>query len=119
MGKCVFLGLFLEGYARCEAEMQIIKKIIIIAGSRGEGSLEFRDRVILVLHECIRNVPAVSLVLPAFDNTGSPPRQVVYPPGYMTPPWVTISHFLVGNREAELKPSIFPSLLFFLSFLFS
>ena len=40
-------------------------------------------RVILVLHECIWNAPAVSLVLPAFDHTGSLgslPRQVVYPP---------------------------------------
>ena len=43
-----------------------------------------RARVILVLRECIRNAPAVPLVLPPFDNTGSlgfPPRQVVYPPG--------------------------------------
>ena len=33
---------------------------------------------------CIWNAPAVSLVLPAFDDTrslGSPPRQVVYPLG--------------------------------------
>ena len=40
--------------------------------------------VILVLRECIWNEPAVSLVLPAFDVTGSlgsSPRQVVYPPG--------------------------------------
>ena len=40
------------------------------------------DRVILVLRECIWNAPAVSLVLPAFDDIGSlgsPPRQVVYP----------------------------------------
>ena len=40
--------------------------------------------VVHVLHECIWNDPAVSLVLPAFDNTGSlgfPPRQVLFPPG--------------------------------------
>ena len=40
----------------------------------------------------------------------------------MVPPWVTASHFLVGNREAELKLSTFSSLLLFcdfLSFLFS
>ena len=39
--------------------------------------------VILVLRECIWNSPAVSFVLPPFDDTGSqvsPPRQVVYPP---------------------------------------
>ena len=41
-------------------------------------------RVILVLRECILNASVVSLVLPAFDDTGSPgslPRWVVYPPG--------------------------------------
>ena len=40
--------------------------------------------VILVLRECIWNTPEVSLVLPAFDVTGSlgsPSRQVVHPPG--------------------------------------
>ena len=43
-----------------------------------------RDGVILVLHECIWNASAVSLVLSAFDDTvclGSSPRQVVCPPG--------------------------------------
>ena len=48
------------------------------------GDHEACSRVILVLLECILNAPAVSLVLPAFDDTGSlgfPPRQVVYPPG--------------------------------------
>ena len=84
-----------------------------------------RARVILVLRECILNVPTVSLVLPAFNDTcslGPPPRQEVYPPGSKVPPWVTAFRFLVGNREAELKPNIFSSLLFsrvFLSFLFS
>ena len=41
-----------------------------------------RARVILVLRERIWNAPAVSLVLPAFNDTGSmgsPPRQLVYP----------------------------------------
>ena len=33
-------------------------------------------------------------------------------------PWVTVSHFLARNRENELKPSNFSSLLLFLSFLF-
>ena len=62
-----------------------------------------RARVILVLPECIWNPPAVSRVLPAFDDTGSLgflPRQVVSPLGSMVPPWVTASHFLAGNREA-------------------
>ena len=43
-----------------------------------------RAHVIFVLRECIWNRPAVSLVLPAYDGTGSlssPPRQVVYTPG--------------------------------------
>ena len=77
----------------------------------GQGT---RARVILVLRECILNAPVVLLVLPAFDDTdslGSPPRQVVYPPGSIVPPWVTASHLLAGNREAELKPSTFSSLL--------
>ena len=46
----------------------------------GQGAC---TRVILALRECIWNVPAVSLVLPVFDDTGSlgSPRQVVYHPG--------------------------------------
>ena len=51
----------------------------------GQGA---RTRVILVLRECIWNAPAVSLVLPAFDDTGSlgfPPRHVIYPHDYMVP----------------------------------
>ena len=60
-------------------------------------------RAILVLCECIRNAAAVSLVLTAFDDTGSlgsPPRPVVYPPDPMVPPWVTASRFLAENKEA-------------------
>ena len=48
-----------------------------------------------------------SLVLPGFDDTASlgfPPRRVVYP---LVQPWVTDSRFLAGNKEAELKPTIF------------
>ena len=40
------------------------------------------------------NEPVVSLVLPAFDDTGSLdslPRQVVYPPGSMVLLWVIVS----------------------------
>ena len=38
---------------------------------------------VLVLRECIWKAAAVSLVLPAFDDTGSllPQRRVVYHPG--------------------------------------
>ena len=48
------------------------------------GGQETRARVILILRECIWNVPAPSLVLSAFDDTGSlgsPPCPLVYPPG--------------------------------------
>ena len=44
----------------------------------GQGA---RDRVVLVLRECIWNASVVSLALLAFDGTdslGIPPRQVVY-----------------------------------------
>ena len=50
--------------------------------SKGQGG---NARVIFVLHECIWNAPAVLLVLPAFDDTGSlgsPPCQVVYLPWF-------------------------------------
>ena len=73
------------------------------------------DHVILVLCECISDAPAVSLVFPAFDDTGSlgyPPRMVVYPHGCTVPPWVIAYRFLEGNREAKLK-----SLLLFRVFL--
>ena len=76
--------------------------------------------VSIVLCECMRNAPAVSLFLPAFHDTvslGSPLRQVVYPINYMVPPWLTTSRFLAGNRVAELKPTIFSSLLHFRVFL--
>ena len=68
---------------------------------------ETHVRVILVLHECIWNAPAISLVLPAFDGAvslGFPPRQGFIP---LVPIWVTASHFLVRNMEAELKPTTF------------
>ena len=86
---------------------------------RGQGA---RIGVILVLRERIWNVLAVSLVLPTFDDTGSlgsPPHQVVYPSGSMVPSWVTASRFLAGNREAELNPTTFSSLLLFCVFLSS
>ena len=47
----------------------------------GQGAC---TRVILVLRECIWNEPMVSLVLAAFDGTGSlgsPPRQGIYHSG--------------------------------------
>ena len=72
----------------------------------GWGKSEFTCQgvcapVILVLRECIWNALAVSLVLPAFDDTdslGSPPRQVVYQPNRMVPPWVTTPVSLRGIR---------------------
>ena len=48
------------------------------------GSQGAHTHVILVLHECIWNAPAVLLVLPAFDDTGSLdslPRRLVFPRG--------------------------------------
>ena len=75
---------------------------------------------LIVLSKCIWNGPVVSLVLTAFDGTsslGSPPHQVVYPPGSIVPTWVTASHFLSGNREAELNSTTFSSLLLFHVFL--
>ena len=51
----------------------------------GQGALA---RVILVLRECIWNMPAVTLDLSTFDDASSLgfiPRQVVYPPGSMVP----------------------------------
>ena len=65
----------------------------------------------------------LGLGLPTFDDTGllsNPPCRVVYRQSVST--LVTASHFLAGNREAELKPSTFSSLLHvgvFLSFVFS
>ena len=78
---------------------------------------------VLVLRECIWNASTVSLVIPAFDDTGSlgsTPRRVLYPPGFMVLPWMTASRFLAGIREAELTPTTFSSpiisLFSFLSF---
>ena len=47
------------------------------------GDQGARTRVVLVLLECIWIAPLVSLVLPAFDDTGpmGSPHQVAYPPG--------------------------------------
>ena len=70
-------------------------------------------RVILFFCECIWNAVAVSLVTPAFDGTVS---WVLLRVGWsipLVPPWVTASRFLAGNREAELKPTTFSSLLLF------
>ena len=81
------------------------------------GSEGFRARVILVLHERIWNAPAgVSLVLPAFNTTGSlGSLRVMWSISLV--PRVTTSRFLAGNREAELKPASFSSLLLFRVFL--
>ena len=89
------------------------------------GGQEDCARVIFVLRVCTWSAPAVSLVLPAFDDIGSPdspPRQVVYFPVSIVSPWVTASRFLAANMEAEPKLTTFSSFLLFrvfLSFLFS
>ena len=78
-----------------------------------------RVRVILVLSKCIWNTSVVSLVLQAFDDTGSlgySPCRVVYRPPVFT--IVTAFRFLAENREAELKPTTFSSLSLFRVFLF-
>ena len=72
------------------------------------GSYGASARVILVLSECVWNAPAVSLVFPAFDDTGS----LGYLPQWF-PPWVIASHFLERNREVELKLTPLSSLLLF------
>ena len=65
--------------------------------------------------------PKISLVPPTFDDTGSmgfPPCQVFCPPGSTLGDCLP---FPCRNREAELKPTTFSSLLHFrdfLSFLF-
>ena len=69
--------------------------------------------VIFVLRECTWNASAVSLVLPATNDTvfpDYPPRRMVYHTSVSS--LVTVSRFLRGNREAELKPTTFSSFLF-------
>ena len=63
-----------------------------------------RDRVMLVLRECIWNVLAVMRGFPTFDVTislGYPSRFMAYRPSVSS--LVTASRFLAGNGEAELK----------------
>ena len=85
--KVLFVQGYLAWFQKTEQWVQFQGKYI----STGVGGvwvqllkvLGVRARVILVLRECIWNAPAVSLVFPAFDDTGSldsSPRQVVYPP---------------------------------------
>ena len=64
------------------------------------GSQGFRECVTLFVRECIWNALVV---------LGFPPRWVVYHSSGSTP--MTASRFFVGNREAELKPTTFSSLL--------
>ena len=67
---------------------RIINIYIYGVGEYGFNCWEVRGaraRVILVLPECMWNAPTVSLVFPAFDDTGFfdyPPRQVVEPCGF-------------------------------------
>ena len=82
-------------------------------GSLSVAKLTTLKEYILVLRECIWNLPVVSLVLPDFDDSGSlgsPPHQV------------NASQFLAWNMESGPKPTVFSSVLLFqvfLSFLFS
>ena len=51
----------------------------------GVGQGAYFVLFLLYVNVCGMNVPAVSLVLPAFDDTsslGAPPRRVVYPRSY-------------------------------------
>ena len=57
--------------------------------------------VILILRECIWNLPAVSLVLP--PNTGSLGYLRVGGLSLFFLPWVSVSRFFQGNSEAEVK----------------
>ena len=69
---CCLLGLLLYIYLYGWGEF----------GFNCWGCQGTRARVILVLRECTWNAPAVSLVLPSFDDIGPlgfPPRWVVYP----------------------------------------
>ena len=80
----------------------------------GQGA---RDRVVLVVCGYIWNALVVLLRLLTFDGTGFlgyPLRRVVYRQSVST--LVAASHSLAGNREADLKPSTFSSLLLFCFF---
>ena len=60
-----------------------------------------RDRVVIVVCECIWNGFTVLHVLPNLDNTGSlgyPPRRMAYHP--LSSNLIIASRFLAGNREA-------------------
>ena len=102
--------------------LQTINSFIVISvgwGSLGSivwgGGLAQWDcvHVILVIPECIWNAPAISVVLPAFGDTllGFSSATGGLSPWF--PPWVTVSHFHVGKREVELKPTTFSSVLLF------
>ena len=85
-----------------------------IIGRVGGPALVF----FLVLRESIWNTLAVSIVLKAFDNVGCLgclPWWMVYPCGFHPGDCLP---FIAGNREAELKPTTFSSLLLFRNFLF-
>ena len=78
----------------------------------GQGA---RARIVLVLHECIWNAPAVLIVLPTFDNTGSlgpHPRRVVYPPGFThTFPYFPVFPLLQTSKGRSAFECCLPGLL--------
>ena len=80
--------LFLDLYSVFKSIEQLYfdspAEIDVVRVSNPRPPARISARVILVLGECNWNTSAVSLILPAFDDTGSlgsPLRQVVYPPG--------------------------------------
>ena len=86
---------------------------------------EVRDRVILVVHKCIWNALVVLLgpPSPTFNNSGSLDYLQCWVAYHqLCSNLVPASRFFPGNREAELNPSTFSSVLLlgvFLHFLFS
>ena len=60
--------------------------------------------VILVLRECIWNLKCIVNVSVSLEFSSV---SGVLSPCLMAPPWVIASSLLAGNREVELKPTIF------------
>ena len=73
----------LTKFVYCTSFVPLLFHFIYVVWVQFLGGERARARLILVLREFIWSAPAVSLVLPAIDDTGSlgsPPRQMVYPP---------------------------------------
>ena len=59
----------------CGVNGIIARVVLVLLGGQGACA-----RVVLILRECIWNMPAVCIVLPDTGSLGSLPRQLVYPP---------------------------------------